>query len=247
MSDDRLSRKIRENKKLIDIREQKIFEINKALAIETNPERRFSYSQLISIEKEYIASLQSEIDGWESELKRRQETTELPTDLSNYGQGTDLRNDFTTPKLKVYFCYSPDDKLIARELCSQLRTAVWMNIWVNELELLGGQNRDLEIEKAVRKANVVIICVSKNWTTKQANIHRELRLALDAALNIPEDEIFIIPLRLENCELPFRLRNLYPVDYFESNRTEAYKQLLASLKSRANSLGIPTFENFEQK
>jgi hypothetical protein len=240
MSDDRLSRKIRENKKLIDIREQKIFEINKALAIETNPERRFSYSHVISIEKEYIAGLQSEIDGWESELQRRQKTTEFSSDTPNYSQVTDPRDASTSPKLNVYFCYSPDDTLIARELCRQLSTAGWMNIWVDELELLGGQNKDFEIENAVRNANVVIMCVSKSWTTKQANIHRQLRLALDAALNIPEDEIFIIPLRLENCQLPFRLRNLYPVDYFQSNHTEAYKQLLASLKARANSLGIPT-------
>jgi len=61
---------------------------------------------------------------------------------------------------------------------------------------------------------------------------------LDFALDIPEGEIYIIPLRLETCELPLRLQHLKAVDYFGDDKDDAFKRLLASLRARASSLGI---------
>ncbi len=142
--------------------------------------------------------------------------------------------------LEIFLCYSPNDSAIAYELYHQLGMIGWVNVWMDKENLLGGQSREIEIEKAIRSADAVIVCVSKSWTTKQAPIHREIRIVLDIALNMPEGEIFVIPLRLEDCELPLRLQQLEAVDYFEKNRADAYKRLLASLGARASSLGIST-------
>lgn len=140
--------------------------------------------------------------------------------------------------LEVFICYSPNDNEIVYELYHRLNKLSWINIWINKENLLGGQNKEIEIDKAIRNADAILICVSKNWTTKQGSIHREIRLVIDFALNMPEGEIFIIPLRLEDCELPLKLHHLETVDYFENNREDAYKRLLASLRVRAISIGI---------
>lgn len=140
--------------------------------------------------------------------------------------------------LEIFLCYSIIDNEIAYELYNQLSELPWINVWIDKENLLGGQNKVIEVEKAIRNADVVLVCVSKNWTTKQGSIHRELRLMLDFALDIPEGEIYIIPLRLETCELPLRLQHLKAVDYFGDDKDGAYKRLLASLRARASSLGI---------
>ncbi len=144
--------------------------------------------------------------------------------------------------LEVFLCYSPNDSVIASELYHQLSILEWVNVWMDKENLLGGQSKETEIEKAIRNADAVIICISKSWTTKQASIHREIRVVLDFALNMPEGEIFIIPLRLEDCDLPLRLQHLEAVNYFEKNRNDAYKRLLTSLQARAISLGVTNMQ-----
>jgi hypothetical protein len=97
----------------------------------------------------------------------------------------------------------------------------------------------MEIEKAVETADVVLVCLSDRSATKEGYVQRELKFVLDIALEKPEGTIFVIPLRLEECELPRRLRNWQYVDYFLSHQKEkAYHKILTSLKLRTNALEI---------
>jgi len=70
--------------------------------------------------------------------------------------------------------------------------------------------------------------------------HKELRLALDTAEEKPEGTIFIIPIRLDICDVPVRLSQYQYVDFFGDNlkKERAYQYLLASLKLRAAGLEI---------
>lgn len=57
---------------------------------------------------------------------------------------------------------------------------------------------------------------------------------------MPEGAIFLIPLKLEKCEIPHRLRSWQYLEYFPpAKRSSAYKKLLDSLSSRADKVGIP--------
>lgn len=137
------------------------------------------------------------------------------------------------PKLSVFLCHSSHDKSIVRELYRQLLNESWIDPWLDEEKLLPGQDWDFEIEKAVEKANAVIICLSKNSVTKEGYIQRELKFVLDIALEKPEGTIFIIPLRLDDCELPRRLRSWQYVDYFpHDHRKRAHQRLVQSLHAR---------------
>lgn len=141
------------------------------------------------------------------------------------------------PKLSVFLCHSSHDKPIVRELYLRLLGESWLDPWLDEEKLLPGQDWDLEIEKAVEKAHAVIVCLSKNSVTKEGYIQRELKFALDIALEKPEGTIFIIPLRLDDCELPRRLRSWQYVDYFpQDHRKRAYQRLTQSLHARYSQL-----------
>jgi formylglycine-generating enzyme required for sulfatase activity len=92
----------------------------------------------------------------------------------------------------------------------------------------------LEIRKAVREADVVVVCLSKQFS-KAGFRQKEVRLALDTALEQPEGEIFIIPARLEECDVPANLQRYHWVDLFEEN---GYEMLLRAIKTRADKVGI---------
>lgn len=142
-------------------------------------------------------------------------------------------------KLRVFLCHASEDKPIVRELYQRLLAEdwidPWLDPWLDEEKLLPGQDWDLEIKKALEKSDVVLVCLSSNTVMKEGYVHRELRLALDVALEKPEGTIFIIPLRLGECELPRPLGKYQYVDYFpESRRQGSYQRLLEGLRRRAD-------------
>jgi hypothetical protein len=69
-------------------------------------------------------------------------------------------------------------------------------------------------------------------------VQKEMRLALDRALEIPPGEIFLIPARFEEVDLPYSLRDFQWVDlYTESGMNKLHKSLsLRAEKVNAQSI-----------
>ena len=99
----------------------------------------------------------------------------------------------------------------------------------------------MEIEKVAELADAVIVCLSINSVTKEGYVQKELRKVLDLANEKPEGTIFIIPLRLNECDIPRRLRGLQYANYFPDFASgNAFDLLIASLKARAKTLEVNT-------
>ena len=82
-------------------------------------------------------------------------------------------------------------------------TKAGVDAWLDKEKLLPGADWELEIRKAVRESDVVVVCLSKQFN--QAGFwQKEMRLALDTAMKKPEGEIFIIP---ASPTLPFSDEN----------------------------------------
>lgn len=146
-------------------------------------------------------------------------------------------------KLRVFLCHASNDKPIVRELYQRLKAEGWIDPWLDEEKLLPGHDWDAEIEKAVEAADAVIVLLSNNSVTKEGYVQKELRAVLDVAEYKPEGAIFIIPLRLENCFVPRRLKNYHYQDYFPLEQTEnGYRRLRRSLKIKADTSGIKISE-----
>jgi len=137
-------------------------------------------------------------------------------------------------KLKVFLCHSSNDKPAVRELYQKLSAEAWIDPWLDEEKLFPGQDWNLEIEKAVEAADAILVCLSNSSITKEGYVQRELRIVLDYADYKPEGTLYLIPVRLEDCQPPLRLRSWQYADYFpEKGRERAFGRLLVSLKMRA--------------
>jgi formylglycine-generating enzyme required for sulfatase activity len=145
----------------------------------------------------------------------------------------------TNRQLRVFLCHSSKDKTSVRELYKKLRAEAWLDPWLDEEKLLPGQDWHMEIEKAVEVTDVVVVLLSNQSVSQEGYVQRELKLALDVADEKPESTIFIVPLRLDDCPAPRRLRGWHYVDYFPADRKDwAVERLITSLKARAESLGL---------
>jgi len=138
-------------------------------------------------------------------------------------------------KLRVFLCHASQDKPVGRELYQRLDDEGWIAPWLDEKNILAGKEWDIEIQKAVRESDVILVGFSKDSVNKEGYVQKEIKLALDIAEEKPEGTIFIIPVRFENCLLPSRLSKYHWVNYYEP---DGYRQIIKSLQSRAISLGI---------
>jgi hypothetical protein len=89
-------------------------------------------------------------------------------------------------KLNVFLCHSPSDKPSVRDLYRRLIAEDWIAPWLDEEELLPGQDRNMEIEKAVEAADAIIVNLSKGAVKEEGNVQREFKFALDIALKSPK-------------------------------------------------------------
>src|SRR3712207_2923384 len=143
-------------------------------------------------------------------------------------------NDSPAKNLSVFLCHGSEDKATVREIYARLRQD-GVRPWLDEEEILPGQDWDTEIRRAVRQSHAILVCLSSSSVRKEGYLQKELRLALDAADEKPDGTIFIIPLKLDDCELPERLRHWQWVDWRDDS---AYLRILRSLRARADECGI---------
>ena len=144
-----------------------------------------------------------------------------------------------TQKLRVFLCHASQDKPAVRGLYKRLAAETWIDPWLDEEKILPGQDWNLEIQKAIHDAEIIIVCLSKESVAKEGYVQREFRIALDLAQEKPEGTIYVIPLKLTDCSIPSRFKQWQWVDYFTPN---AYGRLLKSLHLRTNTLKIETSE-----
>ena len=81
--------------------------------------------------------------------------------------------------------------------------------WLDEEDILPGHDWEHEIAGAVKSSAVVAVCLSANSVTKAGYLQKEIASALDMAAEQPEGHIFLIPVRLEECDVPERLKPMH--------------------------------------
>jgi formylglycine-generating enzyme required for sulfatase activity len=86
----------------------------------------------------------------------------------------------------------------------------------------------------VRSSDAVIVCLSRSSVTKAGYIQKEINQILDLADEQPQDTIFVIPLKLEECEIPARISRWQWVNFFDER---GFERLLRSLYNRAENVG----------
>jgi formylglycine-generating enzyme required for sulfatase activity len=134
--------------------------------------------------------------------------------------------------LRIFLCHSSGDKPAVRNLYQRL-SGEGFDPWLDEEKLLPGQEWEVEIQKAVKTSDVVIVCLSHKAINKSGYVQKEIKFALDKAEEQPEGTIFLIPLLLEECNVPERLQRWHWVSLFKE---KGYERLISSLRFRAETI-----------
>ena len=135
--------------------------------------------------------------------------------------------------VQIFLAHAKEDKAKVFELYDRLKRRGYIP-WLNIKDLLGGQLWDDQIKKAIDNSDVFLACLSKRSVDKQGYVQKEFRMALQKCGEIPRDKIYLIPLRLDACEIPdlrqheygIKIKDYQWIDYFEE---DGFEQLVKSI------------------
>jgi tetratricopeptide (TPR) repeat protein len=130
----------------------------------------------------------------------------------------------TSEPVKIFLAHALEDKEAIRKLYSQL-TAKGFKPWLDEVDLLAGQNWRLEIPKAIKQSDIFVACFSSQSIQKNGYVQKEFRLALDTYSEKPVGTIYLIPIKLDNCQIPdlqlpqlgVSLRDIQWIDFWKTD------------------------------
>ncbi len=122
--------------------------------------------------------------------------------------------DFRMPSsnITVFISYATEDYDIAKRLYDDLKQRCIVP-WLDRENLLPGQNWRNEIPRVIREHDYFLLLISSHSVNKRGFIQKEQKIALDLLDEIPEDEIFIIPVRIDETQLRHEnLKNIHWAD-----------------------------------
>ena len=119
----------------------------------------------------------------------------------------------------IFFSYSRQDSDFVIHLAQSLREA-GAEVWLDQLDIKPASRWYKSIEQALFKSSILLVVLSKS-SVESANVMDEVSYAL-------EEHKRVVPILLEDCDIPFRLRRLQFAD-FTKDGSDALKTLILSM------------------
>jgi len=148
-----------------------------------------------------------------------------------------MENEFQTKK--VFLCHAKEDVDNVKKLYEKLKKNGF-SPWLDEIDILPGQNWNYEIQKAINSSDFIIICLSEISVDKIGYVNKEIKWALERQDEMPHSSIFLIPVKFDECELPDLLSTFQSVNFFIKG---GFDRLLKSLEHQTGKISTKKNKN----
>lgn len=131
-------------------------------------------------------------------------------------------------RANVFLCYAAPDRASVADLYDQLGSSGLVP-WMDHKCINAGEQWQPAIRRAIRACDFFILCLSRNSVNRRGFMQREIRMALEIWEEKLEEDIYLIPVRLEECEITdVRIQVLQWVDLFQP---DGYARLLRGIQT----------------
>jgi len=123
---------------------------------------------------------------------------------------------------QLFISYSHKDKAFASNVAKDLENEGY-DIWLDRTDIQTGSRWDDEVVKGLETSRVFMVLLSQAAVASE-NVKDEIDYAIDHQKKM-------LPLLLEPCEIPLRLRRVQYVDFIKLRYNEGLKVILEILRS----------------
>ncbi len=136
-------------------------------------------------------------------------------------------------QVQIFISYAREDQQRVEVLYRKLLAAGYQP-WLDREHILPGQKWEPIIEQALKRSDFALVCLSATSINKRGFLQKEIKQALEHAERMLEDDVWLIPARLDDCEVPDSLSTIQWVDLFEP---DGFDELLRSIEFQLKRLG----------
>ncbi|MEM8722154.1 MAG: SUMF1/EgtB/PvdO family nonheme iron enzyme [Cyanobacteria bacterium P01_G01_bin.39] len=127
-------------------------------------------------------------------------------------------------EIQIFLAHAHEDQEAVLKLYDRLKKAGYKP-WLDKKDLIPGQNWRSVIPQVIADSQLFIACLSQRSIAKRGYVQQEFRIALNQMASFPPDYIYLIPIRLDECEIPnlrqeeygINLRDIHWLDYWEAD------------------------------
>ncbi len=134
----------------------------------------------------------------------------------------------------IFISYATPDRERVLPFFDHLKSRGF-NAWMDVRCLKAGQNWDFEIKRALNKASLILIFISNNSYDRRGYVQRELRLALDKLNEKLIDDIYVIPILLDDdVSIPDQIRSIH---FTRANHSDCNAEIEDAIRHQLIRLG----------
>ena len=126
---------------------------------------------------------------------------------------------------KVAFIYSENDSSQVLEVSNHLE-AVGIKPWSKNTHILPGEVVRNVLHKKIRGSDYILTFFSQQSVIEAGDIQHEYNLATILLEETAESDVVVIPVRLDDCEVPLAFQKLRLCDWFAENGPDSLIQVL---------------------
>jgi len=142
--------------------------------------------------------------------------------------------------VQIFLSYAREDEKKVKKLYQKLSKAGFKP-WMDKKDILPGEDWQSTIQKAIGHSNFFLVCLSDHSADHQRGWRqREIRQALDIWQEKLDSDIYLIPVRLDDCEVPESLRKFQWVDLCEADGWTRLVEAIREGMKRQGRVDEPT-------
>ena len=145
--------------------------------------------------------------------------------FSDLGDLPIINGIVTLPLKLVFLCHAHEDRIVIKSISERLWQDGFLT-WLDERELLPGDEWKAVIEDAIERSDFVLIFLSNVSISKKGYVQREMKYALEKRQMRPYGERYIIPVLIEPCQPPKPFHDIQWLELWQENAFDKLKQAM---------------------
>ena len=146
---------------------------------------------------------------------------------------------------RIFVSYAREDEVLVKSIVAFLKAAGF-EIWFDKDNLLGGQDWRKAIEHEIARARLLLVCMSSHSVDKTGFFQKEMRLAQEQAELRPDSQVFIIPVRFDDCEVPDGIKRWHVLDLREQKASEKLLESIGGATGDGSSAPLSEHESLTE-
>lgn len=137
--------------------------------------------------------------------------------------------------VRIFLAYAREDFDAVSAIYDRL-AALGLKPWMDKRDLLPGEKWEVHLGQAIQDSHFFLACLSTKSVEKRGYLQKEFKKAFDLWQEKLDSDIYLIPLRLDECQVPEAFSALQWANLYEK---DSWQALLRAIRKGAERQGLP--------